>query len=95
VSLAAGERCTRIAPVGQNSWQQKQRMQALRRILALPPTMVMAEAGQSLAHLPQPVQSPPTAGRERKSRYMPCFRSFLAPRSSSVRANQEAVAPER
>ena len=32
VSFAAKERRTFIAPVGQNSWQQKQRMQALRRM---------------------------------------------------------------
>ena len=84
-----------MAPVGQNSWQQKQRMQAVRRILARPFRMAMAPAGQSLAHLPQPVQSRPGRGRERKSTYMPRFMVFRSPRSSSERANQEAVAPER
>ena len=95
VSFAMKERCTFMAPVGQNSWQQKQRMQAFRSILARPFRIVTAEAGQSRAHLPQPVQSLPGAGRERKTTYIPRFISLRSPRSSSEWANQEAVAPLR
>jgi hypothetical protein len=36
VSRATGERFAFMAPVGQNSWQQKQRMHLRRLILALP-----------------------------------------------------------
>ena len=92
---ATAERRTFIAPVGQNSWQQKQRMHLRRSILARPRAIVMAAAGQSRAHLPQPVQPRSGAGRERRRPYMALCASFRSPRSSSERANQDDVAPER
>ncbi len=95
VSLASGARRTIMAPVGQNSWQQKQRMHACRSIRARPPRMAMALAGQSRAHFPQPVHVPSGSGRERKARYNPRLSAFRSPRSCSDGANHEAVAPER
>ena len=70
-------------------------MQARRSIFARPFTILMAWAGQSRAHLPQPTQSFPGAGRERNSTYMLRLSTLRRPRSSSDWANHEAVAPER
>ena len=51
-----GERWTRMAPEGQNSWQQKQRTHFFRSMTAFLFFMVMAWAGHSRAQWPQPVQ---------------------------------------
>jgi hypothetical protein len=45
-----------MAPTGQNSWQQKHRMQALLSMEGQPFSMVIALFGQILLHVPQPVQ---------------------------------------
>ena len=64
-SLASGGRTTFMAPLGQNSWQQKQRMQSLRSIFGLPRRIPMALAGQTWAHFWQPMHSGlHTCGRE-------------------------------
>ena len=47
----------RIAPFGQNSWQQKQWMQTPRSICGFFFFIVIALAGQTCAHLPQPTQA--------------------------------------
>ena len=46
-----------MAPFGQNSWQQKQWMQALRSMRGLPRCIVMAFAGQMFAHFRQPTHA--------------------------------------
>ena len=48
---------TPIAPFGQNSWQQKQWMHALRSMTGSLFCIEIAFAGQIFAHLPQPMQS--------------------------------------
>ena len=48
---------TFIAPFGQNSWQQKQWMQIFRLIAGFLSFMVIALAGQTWAHFPQPTHS--------------------------------------
>ena len=54
-----------MAPLGQNSWQQKQRMQSLRSIFGLPRRIPMALAGQTWAQFWQPMHSGlHTCGRE-------------------------------
>ena len=89
------ERLAFIAPVGQNSWQQKQRTHFFLSISALPRTMRIAEAGQPRAQFPQPVQSAPAAGREANIAYIPRLASLRRAPSSSDDMNHEAVAPER
>lgn len=54
-----------MAPLGQNSWQQKQRMQAFRSMEGRWRCMRMALAGQTRAHLPQPTHwAGSTLGRD-------------------------------
>ena len=51
---AGSGRWTASAPLGQNSWQQKQRMHCARRMCGRLSRMSMAWAGQVRAHRPQP-----------------------------------------
>jgi hypothetical protein len=55
--LAISGRLSFIAPLGQNSWQQKQRMHAFLFMDGFPLRMVIAFAGQILKHFSQPMHS--------------------------------------
>ena len=90
-----GERWTRMAPEGQNSWQQKQRTHFLRSMTAFLFWIVMALAGHSLAQWPQPVQPSYSLGRDRITAARPFFISLRIPLSWGEDANQLEVAPER
>ena len=60
---------TFMAPLGQNSWQQKQRMQAARWITGFSRFMVIALAGQMPSHFRQPTQASfSTPGRAASAR---------------------------
>ena len=72
--LATSDLFTFMAPLGQNSWQQKHRTHFLLSILAFPFTISIALAGQPLTQWPQAVQLSSGAGFERIRIYSAFFR---------------------
>ena len=78
-------RRTSMAPTGQNSWQQKQRMQAARRISGRPFVITMALAGHKPAHLPQPMHLSLSTHRKR---FLPlsdyCYTSLISRHGRSM-----------